>query len=225
MGLGDAIRGLFGGDDEPETTPLEEAGEGILEDADQGILDQVADTVFGEEGDLRDTVASAMGGLEKLTAKIPGYKGYKDKEQRREADKLLREQLALELDDQQKRMSELQIQLLNSGQIEYVDDLDRAVTKIQLLSDKVKSASYGYAGLFDAVKVKEEQLDALYEFDNRMLDYADDISVGIDVLTSAISAKEGVGEAITDLVTLCEEAGQTFGHREEAILQASSYAE
>jgi hypothetical protein len=218
MGLGDAIRDLFGGgDDEPETTPLEETG--------GGLLDQVADAAFGEEGDLRDTVESAMGGLEKLAKKIPGYKGYKDKEQRREADKLLREQLALELGDQQKRMSELQVQLLGLGQIEYVDDLDRAVSKVQLLTDRVKTASYGYAGLFDAVKVKEEQLDALYEFDNRMLDYADDIAVSVDALSSAVSAKEGVGEAIADLVTLSEEANQTFGHREEAILQASGYSE
>jgi hypothetical protein len=218
MGLGDAISKLFGGDEEePETTPPEETG--------GGILDQVSDTALGEEGDLRDTVEAAMGGLEKLAKKIPGYKGYKDKEQRREADKLLREQLARELGDQRKRLSELQVQLVSSGQIEYVDDLDRAVMKIQLLTDRVKTASYGYAGLFDAVKVKEEQLDALYEFDNRMLDYADDISMSVDTLTSAISAKEGVGEAIADLVALSEEANQTFGHRGEAVLQASGYSE
>ena len=34
---------------------------------------------------LLDNVKREMSGLEELVAKIPGYKGYKEKEQRREA--------------------------------------------------------------------------------------------------------------------------------------------
>jgi hypothetical protein len=45
------------------------------------------------QGDLRETIDSALGGLEALAIKIPGYKGYKEKELRREADKLLRGQI------------------------------------------------------------------------------------------------------------------------------------
>ena len=170
--------------------------------------------------DLRETVEGALGGLEQLIKKIPGYKGYKDKELRREADKLLRMEVAGQLDDQRKRMSELQAQLVSQVQIEFLDDLDRAVMKIQLLIDRIKTASYGYAGLFDAVKVKEEQLDALYEFDNQMLDYVDDIAAELDKVASAITAKEGVGVAIAELVLTVEQANLTFGHRHEAVLQA-----
>jgi hypothetical protein len=42
-------------------------------------------------------------------------------------------------------------------------------------------------------------------------------------VSSAITAKEGIGEAITDLVSTVTEANLTFGHREEAILQAGTY--
>jgi hypothetical protein len=173
--------------------------------------------------DLRETVDAALGGLERLVSKIPGYSGYKDKELRREADKLLRMQVASQLDDQRKRMAELQVELINQAQIEFLDDLDRAVTKLQLLIDRIKTASYGYAGLFDAVKVKEEQLDALYEFDNQMLDFADEIATGVDQVASAISAKEGIGAAIADLVEVAAEANLAYGHREEAILRATTY--
>ena len=95
--------------------------------------------------------------------------------------------------------------------------------KLQLLIDRVKTASYGYGGLFDAVKVKEAQLDALYEFDNRMLGFVDEIASEVDRVASAISAKEGVGEAIGQLVTTAAEANLAFGHREEVMLQASTY--
>jgi hypothetical protein len=179
--------------------------------------------VFGKEGDLRETVQSALGGLENLTKKIPGYKGYKDKELRREADKLLRMEVAGKLDDQRKRLAELQNRLISQAQIEFLDDLERAVMKLQLLIDRIKTASYGYAGLFDAIKVKEEQLDALYEFDNKMLDFVGEIAADVDRVASAISAKEGIGDAITDLVDTAEQANLTFGHRDEAILQAASY--
>ncbi len=144
--------------------------------------------------------------LRSLVSKIPGYKGYKDKELRREADKLLRMQVAGQLDDQRKRLTELQNQLVSQAQIEWLDDLERAVMKLQLLIDRIKTASYGYAGLFDAVKVKEEQLDALYEYDNQMLDFVDDIAADTDRVASAITAKEGIGEAITDLVSTVDEA-------------------
>jgi len=181
-------------------------------------------SVFGE-GDLRDTVESSLGGLESLAAKIPGYKGYKQKEMRREADKLLRMQVAGKLDDQRKRLSELQNQLISQAQIQFLDDLERAVMKLQLLTDRIKTASYGYAGMFDAVKVKEEQLDALYEFDAQMMDFVDEIASGIDQVSSAIAAREGIGDAITELVGIISEANLAFGHREEAILQAGTYEE
>jgi hypothetical protein len=175
--------------------------------------------------DLRETVSAHLGGLESLVAKVPGYGGYKDKELRREADKILRMEVADKFDDQRKRLSELQMQLVSTAQLEFVDDLERAVSKIQLLIDRIKTATYGYAGLFDAVKVKEEQLDALYEFDNQMLFFVDDVAAAVDQVESAISAKEGIGGAISELVSVANEANVTFGHRQEAILQAGALDE
>jgi len=175
--------------------------------------------------DLRETVEGALGGLEGLVSKIPGYKGYKDKELRREADKLLREQLANQLDEQRQRLGEVQNRLISQALIEYLDDVERAVGKLQLLIDRVKTASYGYAGLFDAVKVKEEQLDALYEFDNSMLALVGEIATDVDQVESAVSAREGIGEAINELVETTEQANRTFGHRNEAMLQAEGYEE
>ncbi len=187
-------------------------------------LRETIGSVLGEGGEgLREVVESHLGALENLVKQIPGYKGYKEKELRREADRLLRMEVAGKLDDQRKRLAELQNQLISLAQIEFLDDLERAVMKLQLLIDRIKTASYGYAGLFDAVKVKEEQLDALYEFDNEMLNFVSEIAAGVDRVSSAIAAQEGVSGAIADLVNTVAEANTTFGHREEAILQAGVY--
>jgi hypothetical protein len=172
--------------------------------------------------DLRETVQAGLGGLEGLVSKIPGYKGYKDKELRREADKLLRMQVATGLDDQRKRLSEVQMQLISHARIEYLDDLERAAMKLQLLIDRIRTASYGYAGLFDAVKVKEDELDALYEYDNQMLNFVNEIATEVDGVTSAIGSEGDLSDAIASLVATVDEASQTFGHRNEAVLRTEA---
>ena len=174
-------------------------------------------------GDLRETVQASLGGLESLMLKIPGYRGYKQKELRREADKLLRMQVASKLGDQRKRITGLQNKLVSQAQIEFLDDMERAILKLQILIDRISTASYGYAGLFDAVKVKEEQLDALYEYDNEMLAVVDEVAADIDQVASAVSAREGVADAVEALVETIDEANTSFDHRHEAILQAENY--
>ena len=171
--------------------------------------------------DLRDKVTEALGGLEQLVAKIPGYKGYKEKEMRREADKLLREHLARQFEEQRRRIPDLQKQLINSGQVVLLDDLEEGVMKLQILIDRLKTASYGYAGFFDAVKVKEKQLDALYEFDNALMDEVPKVAAGINKVSETIAAKEGVAEAIADLVSTIHGVNETFSKRQDVILQAS----
>jgi hypothetical protein len=169
--------------------------------------------------DLRETVGANLSDLESLAHRIPGYQGYKDKELRREADKLLRTEIASRFDDQRKRLTELQNQLISQGQIEFLDDLERVNVKLQLAIDRIKTASYGYAGLFDAVKVKEDQLDELYGFDEKMLDFTAEIASGVDAVASAIAAQEGITASVSELAVTVDEANLAFGHREEAILR------
>jgi len=171
--------------------------------------------------DLRQKVTEALGGLEQLMAKVPGYKGYKEKEMRREADKLLREQLARQFEEQRRRIPELQKQLISSGQIGFLDDLESGGMKLQYLIDRLKAASYGYAGFFDAIKVKEPQLDALYEFDNALMDDVPRVAAGINSVSETLAAKEGTAEAIANLVSTIQGINDTFSRRQDVILQAS----
>jgi len=169
--------------------------------------------------DFKEVVDGAKGGFEELVGKIPGYKGYKEKELRRQADKLLRGKIADELDVQRRRLSEQQMELIHAGLIEYTDDLDRAVTKFQTLVDRIRTASYGYRGFFDAVKVKEEQLDALYAFDTELLASVPEAAAGIDAVAAAIENGEGIPAAIKALIKLATQMNEQFSKRDEAIFQ------
>ncbi len=170
--------------------------------------------------DFLERVKGAMGGLEKFVAAVPGYKGYKEKELRREADKLLRDHLVRQFEEQQRKLNDQKLQLLSSGLIDLVDDLDRASIRLESFIIKIRTAGQGYAGFFDAVKVKEEELDALYNFDNALLEGVPRLEASLSQLSEAIMAKEGVAQAISDLVALTGELNDTWAKREDVITGA-----
>jgi ABC-type transporter Mla subunit MlaD len=171
--------------------------------------------------DLRDTLEQALGGLEDLVRKIPGYRGYKEKEMRREADRLLRDNLAQAFGDQAQRLVDVQGQLVAGGKIELLEqatDLEDAVRRLQTLVDRIKRAAQGYAGFFDAIKVKEKQLDALYEFDDNLLSQIDVVKLAVDDVQAAIDAGEGLPAAIANVRRIAGEVNQLFSQREQVII-------
>jgi len=152
---------------------------------------------------MLDKVKNEMSGLEGLIAKIPGYKGYKEKEQRREADKLLRDHIAGRMRTVKTQLDALQTDLVSAGKFDLLDETGSAATQIQTFIDRVRTAPYGYGGLFDAAKVKEDDLDRVYEFDSTLVSFADRIEAAIS------RAREGVeGEDARSLVLMIRDLGR-----------------
>lgn len=119
--------------------------------------------------DYRDKIQSQRGPLKNLLSKVPGFKGYLEKEDRRTADKLLREEVADRYGKILTKVSAVQSSLTDQGSLEYLDDLESVVTKVQTFIDRIRNAAYGYSSFFAAVRVDEETLDKLYEYDQSLL--------------------------------------------------------
>ena len=167
--------------------------------------------------DLIDKAKDEMGLVERVLSKVPGLKGYKEKELRREADKSVRDSLARRLEARRRKITALQSELLSSGGLLWMDDVERVVGRLQLLIDRIKTASYGYAPLFDLEKVKEEQLDKLVQFDESLLAEVIRLDEAISALEEAVAANENVKQAIAGVGDLLSALNETFGRREEAI--------
>ncbi len=168
-------------------------------------------------GDLYQKFTDSRGLLEKIASKIPGFGGYMEKETRREADRMLRDLIANRYGEQLSRVQSLQTQLVTGTGIEYVDDLQNAATRLQRFVDSVKTAAYGYAGLFSAVQVKEEQLAKLYAFDNALLDNADKIVEAVNTVETSMGG-DGLGAAIRNLTTLVTQCNDAFERRKEVLI-------
>jgi hypothetical protein len=170
---------------------------------------------------LLDQVKDQMSGFEQLVAKIPGYKGYKEKELRREADKLLRDHIVNRLRTVKTQLDGLQQDLMGVGKFDLLDETGSAATQIQTFIDRVRTAAYGYSGLFDAVKVKEDELDRVYEFDNALIGYADRIESAISNARAGVEG-EDARALILMVRDLAREANATFDERQDVLRGTAS---
>jgi len=165
-----------------------------------------------------EAAKSQMGAIERLLKGLPGISGYYEKEMRRDVDKRLREQIALALEQCKGDVLDIQKRLLKGSGLLYMDDVDQAIVKLQTLIDRVRHASYGYAGLFDTVRIKEAQLDALHRFDTAMAAEVVGLKTSIDALGNAIGDNASVGAAIDRLVKVVADLNRLFDRRKDAIV-------
>ena len=107
--------------------------------------------------------------LEKLADAIPGLKGYREKESRRDTDKRFRDYLADRIDRARGTLDEQKRQLVNQGKLDGLAELDRLSQKMMKSANQIRHASYGYSGFFDQVKIRENELDRIYQHDLSML--------------------------------------------------------
>ncbi len=169
-------------------------------------------------GDLTERIGASRNKVEQLISQVPGFKGYKQKETRRDADKLLRSHVARKYEALLSRINALQRDLSDAGELRLVLQLDRATVKLQMLADRIKTASYGYAGVFDAIKVNEEILDALYTFDLAMLDGVDRLGEALDAVAKANGDSSALAAETQSLLALLGELNATFSKRQDVIL-------
>ncbi len=164
---------------------------------------------------LNDLVQSGKNGFQKLLEKIPGISGYKKKEDRRDTDKIVREAIAQRFEEQWSRISAIQTDLLKTGGLVHIGELESAALKIRQFTDRVKTASYGYSGLMDAVKVDESALEQLYDYDLYLFSLADSVKAAVDAVENAVAGGTGIDDANRNLVKIAQECIVAFNRRTE----------
>ncbi len=167
--------------------------------------------------DLLQQVTDDQDPIKKILNKVPGFSGYIERQSRRDADKLLRETIAQRFEELWQRVSNLQRDLLSSGGLMYVDDMENAAIKLRTFADRIRTASYGHSSLFEAVKINEEELAQLYAYDNAMLDLVEQVGAALDNVEASIGT-EGLPAAIRHLTALARECVTVFDKRREVIL-------
>lgn len=163
-------------------------------------------------------VTSQQDPFKRLGSLIPGFKGYIERQNRREADKLLRDTVSRRFDEQLQRTSQIQVDMVSSGMIQYVDDIERAALKLRTFIDKISTAPRGYSGLFDAVKINEKELEAIYQYDAAFFDLADQVGHALDNVEASLGDEAALPAAIRNVTSIARTAVETYNRRSEVVI-------
>jgi len=180
---------------------------------------------MSDNNDMVSKVQGQMNLPERIAAFIPGFHGYKEKEIRRESDKLIRNHLYLKLSDEKTDLREIEQKLADRRYFDVLTGMDRLLAKMDRVVEKVNHASYGYSGFFDAVKVKEENLDHMIAFDNQLLDGINALATEINAfkadLASGVTATSNLNTRVQNVTDKLESLENTFDQRNEVIMGVS----
>ena len=121
--------------------------------------------------DLRQSVEQSRGLIKKIELSIPGFRGYRLREDVRDADNLLRSYLASQLDSGvQKKLVRVREIFSKSLELEMLNDVGELISMNRSLVEKIRHTEQGYSGISPQYRVDENELNEMYEFDNNLIE-------------------------------------------------------
>ncbi len=153
----------------------------------------------------------------KVLSKVPGFKGYVESHNRRESDKVIRDTIYRRFREMEGRVSDLQVEFINQGKIEYTDDLEKAALRLRTFADRVRTAPRGYSSLFEAVKIHEPELAKMYAYDAALLDKTDEVDRAIDNIQASVGT-DGLPAAIRNLQSITKDCIKAYDRRQELLV-------
>jgi hypothetical protein len=108
--------------------------------------------------------------LERLMLVLPGFRGYKLREQRREADRIVRDYIYKALQRSRDDLMSCLKSLSDAKASELMEPTNRLIAMLDRVAEKINRASYGYSGFFDSIKVEGPELDNMLAYDTQLMD-------------------------------------------------------
>lgn len=118
---------------------------------------------------------------------IPGFRGYKVREERREADRIVRDFIYRVLKSSRDDLMGCFQLLSKAGLKEVMEPTNQLIARMDRLGEKVNRASYGYAGFFDSVRIDAPQLDQMVNYDTQMMDVSRKLTDSISAFKTQLS--------------------------------------
>lgn len=133
-----------------------------------------------------------------MLGRIPGYNGYRDKENRRDEDRRLRESIADVIMLSADQLTQYNARLSANRELSSLSRVEALVGQIRLLADRVRTASYGYGGIFTERSVDEAALDQLRQFDLALQREVQALGAAVSTLTASTPPSDANTSAVTD---------------------------
>ena len=140
--------------------------------------------------DIRERIEDDRGILKKIQTYVPGFRGYRRREDIRDADRMLRAQLSQKIALQRRGLEECRGILIRGSGSKELDMIGGLINQFKKVDGLVAHAPVGYSGIAADIRVKEEELDRLYEYDASMLDHMAAVAASIESLKNSLMAAD-----------------------------------
>lgn len=157
--------------------------------------------------------------LERLMLVLPGFRGYKQREQRREADRIVRDHIYQVLEHSRDNLTDSFRVLNDLKATELLESLNVLIAKLDRVAERINHASYGYSGFFDAIKIEEPELDNMLAYDTQLMDLARKFADGTTALKGQLDQRnvENAGNSEHQLEGLINDLETAFDQRKGVI--------
>lgn len=157
--------------------------------------------------------------LERMMSYVPGYRGYKEKELRRESDRLVRAEAVSRL---KAAKNPIRMAFANPAVVQKLSQsdayrIDAFNSRLDRVTQRIDRAIAGYAGMFDAVKVKEDKLDSTLQYDVGLIEKAEEIRAGSEQVAKMQPGNDDWGTAMDALTSKVEEFDGLIDKRSEML--------
>jgi hypothetical protein len=169
--------------------------------------------------DLRERVTEDRGLLKKLELAIPGFRGYRKREDLRIADSLLRKQLANNLGKIREKMELARQDLTKKMEMDLIDNMAQLMNNITSTENRVRHAEQGYSGISADFNVREDELNKIYEWDLNLLSDLENLSNSASSLQSTIITGNttDINQKINEVESEIREFNSLFDKRIQTI--------
>jgi hypothetical protein len=137
--------------------------------------------------DIRQKVEEDRGLIKKIQLMVPGYRGYRLKDDLRDSDKMLRLELGKRLALQRKELEEFrQTIVANNPMSKNLTVIGGIINEYKKVEGLVAHGESGYSGISADITIGVPELNMLYEFDAGMVESINFIEQSIGYLRNAV---------------------------------------
>jgi thymidylate synthase len=166
--------------------------------------------------DIRKRVEEDRGLLKKIQLHFPGFIGYRRREDLRQADSILRIQLADRIKEIRGKVEDVRQILTENYQLKTLETVGRTILDMQEFENLVRHAEQGYSGISWAIRTEETELNKLYEYDLSLLEGLASLERKADAL---VSSADNTESAVKELSKILLELKTKFKHRTAFVTQ------
>jgi hypothetical protein len=171
--------------------------------------------------ELRARVSSEPSIVRRLQRIIPGWHGYRAREDVRQSDQILRSFLSQKLAESSENLKEARRLLVEQSALDSLDALQSAINEFDLVATKLEHAEAGYTSYAYALHADVKELEKLYEYDAAFAETVASINEKTKALREACENETAGKKEIRETISAFRDFKKALDDRKRVLLQVN----